>query len=198
MPNLFKRILDFLKRRSVMTVLSMGLVLGIIFWGGFNTAMEATNTEEFCLSCHEMKDNVYPEYQSTIHYSNRTGVRATCSDCHVPKDWTHKIVRKIQASRELYHKMLGTIDTREKFESKRLLLASREWRRMKKADSLECRNCHSFESMDYTMQSRRASPQHIAGFDEGKTCIDCHKGIAHNMPDVSELSKEELKEFNLD
>lgn len=198
MPNLFKRILDFLKRRSVITVLSMGLVLGIIFWGGFNTAMEATNTEEFCLSCHEMKDNVYPEYQSTIHYSNRTGVRATCSDCHVPKDWTHKIVRKIQASRELYHKMLGTIDTREKFESKRLQLASREWRRMKKTDSLECRNCHSFESMDYTMQSRRASPQHIAGFDEGKTCIDCHKGIAHHMPDVSELSKEELKEFNLD
>ena len=23
---------------------------GIIFWGGFNTAMEATNTEKFCIS----------------------------------------------------------------------------------------------------------------------------------------------------
>ncbi|HHJ21240.1 MAG TPA: cytochrome c-type protein NapC [Gammaproteobacteria bacterium] len=198
MRKLFNRILDFLKSRSVITVLTIGLALGIIFWGGFNTALELTNTEKFCTSCHEMKDNVFQEYRSTIHYSNRTGVRATCPDCHVPKDWTHKIIRKIQASNELYHKMLGTIDTREKFESKRLELATHEWRRMKKVDSRECRNCHSFDSMDYTMQSRRASPQHIAGLESGKTCIDCHKGIAHQMPDTSTLSEEEIKEFNLD
>ena len=30
-------------------------VVGIIFWGGFNTAMEATNTTEFCINCHEMQ-----------------------------------------------------------------------------------------------------------------------------------------------
>ncbi|RTZ58403.1 MAG: cytochrome c-type protein NapC [Gammaproteobacteria bacterium] len=188
----------FLSRRSVKAVLIIGFVLGILFWGAFNTALELTNTETFCLSCHEMKDNVYQEYRNTIHYSNRTGVRATCPDCHVPKDWTHKIIRKIQASNELYHKALGTINTREKFEGKRLELAKHEWRRMKKVDSRECRNCHSYDYMDYTMQSRRASPQHIDGFNEGKTCIDCHKGIAHQMPDTSELSKEEREEFNLE
>ena len=80
---------------------------GILFWGGFNTALEWTNTEQFCISCHEMKDNVYAEYRNTIHYQNRTGVRATCPDCHVPKEWGHKMIRKIQASNELWHKVLG-------------------------------------------------------------------------------------------
>jgi cytochrome c-type protein NapC len=112
-------------------LLMTGFISGILFWGGFNTGMEATNTMDFCISCHEMHDNVYQEYKKTIHYSNRTGVRAACSDCHVPKDWTHKMIRKIQASREVWGKLTGTIDTKEKFEAKRLVLAEREWARMK-------------------------------------------------------------------
>ncbi|PKM43053.1 MAG: cytochrome c-type protein NapC [Gammaproteobacteria bacterium HGW-Gammaproteobacteria-1] len=173
-------------RYSMGTLLVVGIASGIILWGGFNTAMEATNNEQFCISCHEMKENVYMEYQNTIHYNNRTGVRATCPDCHVPMEWTHKIVRKIQASNELLHKALGTIDTPEKFEAKRLELARHVWASMKKTDSRECRNCHDYESMDYTKQGRRGRAQHVEGFDQGKTCIDCHKGIAHSLPAMYE------------
>src|SRR3990167_4340012 len=90
---------------SLLGLLTVGFFSGVFFWGGFNTAMEATNTMEFCISCHEMRDNVYQEYKKTIHYSNSTSVRAMCSDCHVPKDWTHKIIRKIQASREVWGKL---------------------------------------------------------------------------------------------
>ena len=174
----------FLARFSAWTLLVGGIVLGILFWGGFNWAMEATNNEQFCISCHEMKDSVYQEYKNAIHYSNRTGVRATCPDCHVPKDWVHKVVRKIQATNELYHKAMGTIDTREKFEAHRLELARHVWATMKETDSRECRNCHDYESMDYVAQGRRGREQHSTGFDEGKTCIDCHKGIAHELPDL--------------
>lgn len=174
-------------RYSLGALLGIGFIAGIFFWGGFNTAMEATNTLEFCISCHEMEENVYREYQDTIHYSNRTGVRAVCSDCHVPKDWVHKMVRKVKASNELLHKMLGTIDTPEKFEAKRLELARNVWRTMKETDSRECRNCHDYESMDYTRQGRRAVKQHVEGFDDGKTCIDCHKGIAHSLPAMYEV-----------
>ena len=99
---------------------------GIVFWGAFNTAFEVTNTEKFCISCHEMRDNVYQEYRNTIHAANRSGVRATCPDCHVPREWSYKIVRKIQASNEVLHKVLGSIDTPEKFEAKRLQLAKNE------------------------------------------------------------------------
>ncbi|WP_170421574.1 NapC/NirT family cytochrome c [Ruegeria arenilitoris] len=160
--------------------IAAAFVAGIIFWGGFNTAMEATNTEKFCVSCHEMRDYIYTEYKGTIHDVNRSGVGAVCSDCHVPKDWTHKIIRKIKASRELYGKMVGSISTPEKFEAKRIHLAMNEWQRMKKTDSRECRNCHDFESMMPEFQKPRARQQHLNAMEVGQTCIDCHKGIAHS------------------
>jgi cytochrome c-type protein NapC len=167
---------------SLLALLSVGFISGIFFWGGFNTAMEATNTLEFCISCHEMRDNVYVEYKETIHYTNRTGVRAVCSDCHVPRDWGHKMMRKVQASQEIYGKIMGTIDTKEKFEAKRLELATHEWERMKKSDSRECRNCHSFDGMNPEKQKLRAAKMHKIAQDDKKTCIDCHKGIAHHKP----------------
>lgn len=163
-----------------------GFVMGVLFWGAFNTAMEFTNTEAFCTGCHEMKDNVYEELQYTIHFTNRSGVRAKCSDCHVPHDWTDKIARKMQASKEVWGKVFGTINTREKFLEKRLELAQHEWKRLKANDSLECRNCHDFEYMDFTKQAKRASAMHSTTLASGdKTCIDCHKGIAHELPDMS-------------
>jgi nitrate/TMAO reductase-like tetraheme cytochrome c subunit len=168
--------------------------IGVIFWGGFNTAMEATNELEFCISCHEMEHNVYKEYKPTIHYSNRTGVRATCSDCHVPDPWIHKMVRKVQASKEVLHKILGTVDTPEKFNEHRLTMAKRVWRAMKQTDSRECRNCHNLESMNPEFQKPRARKQHLNAMENGQTCIDCHKGIAHK--DVRKLlSDEELEEL---
>lgn len=188
--NKIRQLIEKLKKPSAASLGSLligGFVAGIIFWGGFNTAMEATNTETFCIGCHEMEENVYKEYKNTIHYSNRSGVRATCPDCHVPKPWIHKIRRKIQASNEVLHKVLGSIDTPEKFEAKRLTLARHVWAAMKETDSRECRNCHDYQSMDYTMQQRRGRNSHIEGFDDGKTCIDCHKGIAHSLPAMYEV-----------
>jgi len=168
--------------RAAATLFVLGGVAGIIFWGGFNTAMEATNTLGFCVSCHEMQSTVYQEYKKSPHYANASGVRAICSDCHVPKDWVGKVVRKIQASNELYHHLLGTIDTPEKFEAKRAELAEHVWATMKASDSRECRNCHTWEAMDPHKQTARVQEKMAEGQKEGKTCIDCHKGIAHSLP----------------
>ena len=164
------------------TLVIGGFVVGVLFWGGFHWALEITNTESFCIGCHEMKDNVYSEYRNTVHYSNRSGVRASCPDCHVPKEWQHKIVRKIQASNELWHHFLGSVSTPEKFDAKRIELARHEWKRMKSTDSRECRNCHKFESMDYARQEPRAARFHQDGLTAKETCIDCHRGIAHKLP----------------
>lgn len=188
-PAFVRRFWQALARPSkvaVGLVLALGFGGGIVFWGGFNWGMELTNTEEFCISCHEMEANVYQEYRQTIHYANRSGVRATCPDCHVPHEWTDKIVRKVQASKEVWGKLTGTIDTREKFEAHRRYLADREWKRMKDNDSLECRNCHNFEYMDFSEQGQRAVSMHSTALASGdKTCIDCHKGIAHQLPDMT-------------
>jgi cytochrome c-type protein NapC len=185
-PGLIRRAWAALRRPSarysVLALLVVGFVGGILFWGAFNTGMEATNTIEFCTSCHEMRDNVFQEYQGTIHQTNRTGVRAICSDCHVPKDWVHKIARKVQASNEIFHWLAGSVNTKEKFEAKRMELATDVWKGMKESNSRECRNCHSFSAMMASKQSPRAQKNHAKAQTEGKTCIDCHKGIAHLLP----------------
>jgi len=165
------------------TVLATGLIGGsILAYAGFNWALELTDTETFCITCHEMEQNAYREYTRTIHYMNRTGVRATCSDCHVPKTWTHKVARKIHASKEVFHHFAGTIDTPEKYEARRLQLAKNVWAAMKETDSRECRNCHNYDSMDLSIQQRHSRERHEQGIDEEKTCIDCHKGVAHELP----------------
>jgi nitrate/TMAO reductase-like tetraheme cytochrome c subunit len=169
-------------RWSLGSIFIAGGIAGIIFWGGFNTFMEYTNTEKFCLSCHEMADNVGVEWKQSVHYKNASGVRAICSDCHVPKEWTAKLVRKIQASNELYHWFIGSIDTPEKFEASRAEMAERVWAGMIANDSRECRNCHSDDAMDFKLQSRRAQEKMREGLEEGKTCIECHTGVAHKRP----------------
>ena len=123
-PGLLRRVwnfaielLDVLLRPSSIFGLGIlvlaGFVAGVIFWGGFNTALELTNSEKFCTSCHEMRDNVFAELKTTIHFSNRSGVRASCPDCHVPHNWTDKIARKMQASKEVWGHLFGYIDTRD-------------------------------------------------------------------------------------
>ncbi|MFD2167484.1 pentaheme c-type cytochrome TorC [Thalassotalea euphylliae] len=167
---------------SLGTIAFSGFIAGIIFWGGFNTALEVTNTEEFCISCHEMKDNVYVELQSTPHWKNPSGVRATCPDCHVPHNWTDKIARKMQASKEVWGAVFGTINTPEKFEAKRGVLAQHEWARLTANNSLECKNCHDYKSMDWERMSERAAVQMKVAAERDQSCIDCHKGIAHKLP----------------
>jgi len=185
-PGTLRRWWSVLKKPSakysILAISSVSFVAGILFWGGFNTGMEMTNTMAFCTTCHEMRDTVYQEYKQTIHYSNRSGVRATCSDCHVPKDWVHKLIRKSQASLELWGKLTGSIDTKEKFEAKRMTLATHEWARMKDSNSRECRNCHDFDAMSAELQKQTPYRKHMKAKEEGKTCIDCHKGIAHQLP----------------
>lgn len=163
----------------------IGFAGGVWFWWGFNAGLEATNKEEFCLSCHTMHDNLLPELQKTVHWKNRTGVRARCPDCHVPHKFTDKIARKMQASREVWGQIVGTIDNRELFKEHRLTLAQREWKRFKANNSKECRNCHDYNSMDFSKM--RVTSQMImrSAAERNASCVDCHKGIAHQLPDMS-------------
>ncbi len=158
---------------------------GIIFWGGFHTAVELSNTEAFCISCHEMREFIYPEYLESKHFKNPYGVRASCSDCHVPKPWQYKIPRKIAATNELWGKLRGVISTREKFEAHRAKMAESVWANMRASDSRECRNCHEMQHMDLDAQDRSAMKKHkrVLEGEMDKTCIDCHQGIAHKLPE---------------
>ncbi|NLS13422.1 pentaheme c-type cytochrome TorC [Vibrio sp. SM6] len=159
-----------------------GFVAGVIFWGGFNTVLAVTNTEQFCISCHSMRDTVYPELQKTVHWKNRSGVRATCPDCHVPHNWTDKIARKIQASKEVYAAVFGIIDTPAKFDANRLRLAQNEWERFSANSSKECKHCHLYQNMDFDKMRPASRAQMMHAASTNQSCIDCHKGVAHSLP----------------
>jgi cytochrome c-type protein NapC len=158
-----------------------GAVIALLMSAGA-AGLAWTNTEAFCISCHELRVTVHTEFKGTIHDTNRSGVRAICSDCHVPREPGPMLVRKMRASLELWGHFRGVIDTPEKFEAHRATMAERVWTRMLNSDSQECRNCHHRESMSAELQSSRAQARHAKADREGMTCIECHFGIAHNEP----------------
>lgn len=170
-------------RRLILLLFIVSGAISLLLATGFNTLVATTNDTEFCISCHEMEETVYQEYKESIHYSNPSGVRAECADCHVPKAFGPKVARKVMAVRDIYHSILGTIDTKEKFDSHRLEMAERVWEYMEKSNSRECRSCHSFNAMDFEHQSKRARKKMMKAKEKRKTCIECHKGIAHRLPD---------------
>lgn len=193
--NTIKRLLRWLyqlftrpaARIGMGVLVTISFIAGAFFWHYFNVGMEATNEESFCISCHTMGDNLLPELQKTVHWQNRSGVRARCPDCHVPHDFTDKVARKMQASREVWGHIVGTIGTREKFKEHRIVLAQREWERFKANNSKECRNCHDYNSMDF--EKMRVTSQMVMrrAAERDTSCIDCHKGIAHQLPEMKGL-----------
>ena len=183
--SLISRCWRFLWRPStaipVAGLLIIGVFGGVLFWGGLHWAMELSNSEAFCVSCHEM-EKPFESLKKTVHYTNRTGVRATCSDCHVPKEWVHKIQRKVIATKDLYFHLTGKIDTPEKYETHRLEMAITVWHQLKGTNSRECRNCHEAVWMDTSKQWGGAQRNHQVALENGLTCIDCHQGVAHDLP----------------
>lgn len=190
--NLWQTLTKPVKYLTLGTVSISAFIMGIIFWGGFNTALEATNTEQFCISCHSMESKPYQELQKTVHWKNHSGVRATCPDCHVPHNWSRKIARKIEASSDVWGWFFETVNTSEKFENKRLEMATREWTRFERDDSLACKGCHDYKSMDWENMSKLAQKQMKRAADTDQSCVDCHKGIAHTLPDMGTARAPEL------
>jgi cytochrome c-type protein NapC len=185
-PGAIRRFWRFLRtpsaRWSLLTLLVVGFIGGLAFWGVFSWTLAETNTLEFCsTNCHEM-NTVFNEYKQTIHYSNRSGVRAGCPDCHVPHALGPKLYAKIRASKEIWGKMTGVIDTPEKFEAHRMELATNQWAIMSSTGSRECLGCHNFDAMSGEKQTQSNYKRHMQAKSDGKICIDCHKGVAHHLP----------------
>jgi cytochrome c-type protein NapC len=162
---------------------------GVVFAGLFNVGLEYTNSTEFCTSCHTMKTNL-SELEERVHWKSRSGVSAGCADCHVPKEFTEKMIAKVMAAKDVYHEIIGTIDTPEKYEARRLDMAQRVWAKMKASDSRECKSCHALAHMDFSEQDRFARKKHENAPDRGQTCIDCHKGIGHKLPEGAAADEE--------
>lgn len=188
-----KALIEYLRKPavgwSVLSLGGLGIIIGAISVVGFEYSLSASSTEEFCTSCHEMSAQPYKVIQETAHYNNRTGVRPTCSNCHVPHEFIPKMIRKIEAAREVYGHLLGTIDTPEKYAAHLDTMKDREINRLKANDSQECRNCHDEARTNFALQTAKAQQYHQAVEHQNKTCIDCHQGIAHDYDQAKKLTE---------
>lgn len=160
----------------------------------FNTSFASKYTQEFCTNCHIDEEKTPQGLKQTIHHARHGDVPADCLDCHVINPLAHKISHEVLASNEFLYKLIGTIDNVEQLEKKRLRLSKKIWMKMKENDSENCRVCHTVESMSPEFQKPKAQEQHLSAFTSGATCIDCHKGIAHNIM-RDQFSEKELLEL---
>lgn len=173
------------RKYSILALLCIGIVIALTGVVASTKTLDYFSTTEFCVSCHTMQQN-YEEYKQSIHYKNPTGVRAECADCHQPKDFLGKIIRKIGATKDLYHHFItGKIDTPEKFETHRLEMAQTVWDRMKDENYKTCTTCHAYDAMDHAKQSIEASTEMVKASKDNLACIECHKGIAHELPNMA-------------
>lgn len=160
----------------------IAFLVGVGFWASFITGTKYAETNEFCVSCHEM-NTPFQEYTQSIHYSNPHGIRATCGDCHVPPTFLPGLMRHLAATKELWGHLTGELDTPARYESQRAAMAQKIWLEFKANDSAECRSCHTPAAMALDKQPRMAARSHSSMEKSGQTCIDCHKGVAHKLPD---------------
>lgn len=172
-----------IKKRYIALIAVAGIAVGWLTLGGTAAVMHYTSSTEFCVSCHSM-EIPYEEYEGSIHFSNAKGIRAECSDCHIPSDPMDYVITKVRASKDIYHEFVtGKIDTEDKYEEHRMAMAETVWAQLRANDSATCRSCHEFEAMDTYEQSEDAAKMHQYGRDNNQTCIDCHKGVAHFAPE---------------
>ena len=188
-----KKLLNFIKdlffkpstKIGLGILIGIGFIAGAVSWQKLNDVLDETSTEEFCVSCHSMQTPL-KELQETAHWSNNSGVTATCSSCHLPHDKTAKYARKVQASREIYAELIGKYDDENAFEKHRLEMAEREWERFAANGSKECKACHSYDRMKFETMSPAAQKAMIPAAERDQSCMDCHRGIAHHLPKKSE------------
>jgi nitrate/TMAO reductase-like tetraheme cytochrome c subunit len=167
--------------------------LGMMALGATNYVFHKTSTNEFCYGCHSIELNVKPEYEASSHFSNRSGVRASCADCHLPHDnWFALAWAKTGRTLEIFPEMMGKTSTPEKFEAHRGEMAESVWQRYRENDSGYCRSCHSFGAMNLASQERRTARRHSQAQEKGQTCVQCHYGIAHAEPENAKAILEKV------
>jgi len=168
----------------VLALVGLGLAAGAAATIGTQVMVAATGTDAFCGgACHSMQW-VASEHRQSTHSANRTGVGAACHDCHVPKQYPGLLWYKAKAGvKDVVQEMRGVISTEDKFKKQRLRMAQLVWAEYKENNSEACRNCHVFTPEVLAKQKEFVKPMHAQFVAGTKTCIECHKGIAHTAPD---------------
>ena len=166
-----------------------GFIGGIVFWGGFNTAMELTNTEAFCTGCHEMRDNVFAGAQEhdPLHQPLRRArqvLRLPCAARLDRQDGAQDAGVEGSLGQDLRHDRHAREVRREAARARPARVGAVQGQRLARVPQLPRLRLHGLHAAE---PARAEHALDVPRTGE-KTCIDCHKGIAHRLPDVGTAS----------
>lgn len=173
------------------------LVIGAFGLIAMNATLHATSTTEFCNACHSHTINTMEEHAISSHYQNTTGVRAECHHCHLPnmeEEYFSYVWTKMVVSLDIISELQGKITSPEAYEAHRPEMFEKVVREFKDNDSKFCRNCHVVDGMVLESQGRLAQRRHASMEERGQTCIDCHYGLVHKLPENADEILEKVKE----
>ena len=183
MARTWRRLRSPSARWSVAALVGLGIVLSAIAVIGTQVMVHVTGTDAFCGgACHSMQW-VAQEHKASTHGATRTGMVATCHDCHIPREYPHLLWYKaVAGTKDVIGEMRGVISTEEKFRAERKRMATLVWEEYKGNDSRACRGCHVFSAEVLAKQQEAAKAVHQPVLEGRATCIDCHKGVGHLAP----------------
>ena len=142
-------------------------------WAIVDTGIHMTADDAFCTNCHSHAP-IGTSYRESLHGgNNKTGWRATCSQCHIPKtNSLHYLwVKGIHGVRDPLVELIKDpydIDWH----------GHRELRERYVYDSA-CMDCHrNLEASIESGPSFLAHRDYFAGAND-KKCVSCHQHVGH-------------------
>jgi nitrate/TMAO reductase-like tetraheme cytochrome c subunit len=175
--------------RHVLFALVAGGLGGVAFMFFLIEFDHYSSSNEFCTTCHSM---TYADdsYQQSAHYNTRSGVRATCGDCHVSEGLVMATYDHAIGTKDLIKQIFSSTDYDDPVVNMLHLpeaaFAAREW--FRKRDSATCKRCHTLEAIQGTRANTAAIHQEET---EGKTCVDCHYNLVHRAVPSEQTFKRE-------
>lgn len=179
--------------RGLLGLGAAAIVLGLSFVVAEELNIRGNSTE-FCISCHSMKTYVYEEFKQSKHYTNASGVRPECGQCHVAKRFWPAVYDHMMGTHDLISEHTNDWSTPEKFEEKRSKMAEKARLKMFNENSHTCRECHKMEAIAPTR--KRGQRAHEDAIRKGRTnCIACHYNLVHKEAPLTEKFSQAIKGF---
>ncbi len=160
-------------RRTWMFFL-MGFALAILLIFSGNKAVEATSTDEYCASCHDVHPQATAAWKRSTHYDNKRGVVVHCVECHLPPAGLPKFTTKVTTGvRDIYGTLFMDVSAINWEEKSRVENAVHH------TFESSCLHCHkNLFPIGLTEEGQQA---HLY-YDNNRTnlnCLNCHIGVGH-------------------
>lgn len=184
---------DFFRNplNGVIALLGGAVVLGISFVVAEELNIRGNSTS-FCISCHSMKAYVYEEFKKSKHYTNASGARPECGQCHVAKRFWPAVWDHMMGTHDLISEFTNDWSALENFDAKRTRMAEKARLKIFNEDSHTCRDCHKMEAIAPTR--KRGQRAHEDALAKGRTnCIACHYNLVHKEAPLTEAFSNAIK-----